>query len=138
MEATHDDRHLHLAAEPDAATFQRGMAVQWPQVNSLAYHWPMIADEGRNGCFDKALDRAIKAMLAAGKSPHVLDIGSGTGLLAMMAARSGAARVTSLEMVPALAAVARHVSAALRLNHRGDGHWRQRLQPQTLVTAVHL
>ena len=41
----------------------------------------------------------------------MLDIGSGTGLLAMMAARSGATRVTSLEMVPALAAVARHVSA---------------------------
>ena len=38
---------------------------------SLAYHWPMIADEGRNGCFDKALDRAIRAMVAAGRCPHV-------------------------------------------------------------------
>ena len=34
---------------------------------------------------------------------RVLDIGSGSGLLAMMAARAGAEVVHSLEMVPALA-----------------------------------
>ena len=35
----------------------------------------------------------------------MLDIGSGSGLLAMMAVRAGAKRVSSLEMVPAMAAV---------------------------------
>ena len=43
---------------------------------------------------------------------RALDIGSGSGLLAMMAARAGAQDVVSLEMVPALAAVARHITAA--------------------------
>ncbi len=51
--------------------------------------------------------RAIRAYQRAhnGEGPHVLDIGSGTGLLAMMAARGGARQVTSVEMVPAIAEV---------------------------------
>ena len=40
---------------------------------------------------------------------HVLDVGSGSGLLAMMSVRAGADRVSSLEMVPAMAAVARYI-----------------------------
>ena len=42
----------------------------------------------------------------------VLDIGTGTGLLAMMAARAGAAEVVACEMVPDLAELARVVIAA--------------------------
>ena len=42
----------------------------------------------------------------------MLDIGSGTGLLAMMAARGGARKVTSVEMVPAIAEVARQIVEA--------------------------
>ena len=52
-----------------------------------------------------------------GRRPHVLDIGTGTGLLAMMAARGGAAKVTSIEVVPEIAAVARQIVAA---NGYGD------------------
>lgn len=64
------------------------------------WHFPMIADADRNGAYAEAIARA-----APGR--HVLDIGSGSGLLAMMAARSGAAHVATCEMQPVIAAVAK-------------------------------
>ena len=50
------------------------------------------------GAFDRALIAAISQFKSrhGGKAPRVLDIGSGSGLLAMMAARAGASEVHSL------------------------------------------
>jgi type II protein arginine methyltransferase len=48
----------------------------------------------------------------------VLEIGTGTGLLAMMAARAGAAHVFSCEMEPAVALAARDVIARTGLSER--------------------
>ena len=79
----------------------------WPASRSLGYHFPMIADTTRNGCFDRAITNHLRERPAA--ASHVLDIGSGSGLLAMMAVRAGAKRVSSLDMVPAMAAVATHI-----------------------------
>jgi len=59
----------------------------------------MIADSQRNSAFERALRTAVRASLDRTGECHVLDIGSGSGLLAMMAARAGATRVTALEMV---------------------------------------
>ena len=70
-----------------------------------AWHFPMMADAARNDAYDRALRRA-----APGR--RVLDIGAGSGLLAMMAARAGAAKVTTCEMVPAIAAAAREIIEA--------------------------
>jgi tetratricopeptide (TPR) repeat protein len=67
-----------------------------------AWHFPMMADVERNQAYDAALRRA-----APGR--RVLDIGTGAGLLSMMAARAGAVDVTSCEVVPAIAAVARAI-----------------------------
>lgn len=69
------------------------------------WHFPMMADAARNRAYDSALRR-----LAPGR--RVLDIGSGSGLLAMMAARAGAASVTTCEMVAPIAAAAREIIAA--------------------------
>lgn len=92
--------------EEGAALAARGDLVRWPTRNSLGYHFSMIADTTRNGCFDRAIVSALARRPEL--RTHVLDIGSGSGLLAMMAVRAGATRVSSLEMVPAMAAVARH------------------------------
>lgn len=67
------------------------------------WHFPMMQDEVRNQAFLGAIERAIRPNM------KVLDIGSGSGLLAMMAARAGAQEVHSCEMNPAIAAVAEQI-----------------------------
>jgi type II protein arginine methyltransferase len=75
------------------------------------WHFPMMADDARNDAYEQALLRA-----APGR--RVLDIGSGSGLLAMMAARAGAASVTTCEMQPVIAATAATIIAANGLSDR--------------------
>jgi len=77
-----------------------------------AWHFTMLNDAARN----EAYDRAIRAAVRPGD--HVLEIGTGSGILAMMAARAGAARVTTCEANPALADVARQIVAANGLADR--------------------
>jgi type III protein arginine methyltransferase len=73
----------------------------------------MLHDTERNECFDRAIRGAIKRFREEhGRSPVVLDIGTGTGLLAMMASRAGADSVYACEMYEPLAAVAAKVVAA--------------------------
>jgi len=68
-----------------------------------AWHAAMLNDTGRSEAFDRAIRRAVRPGM------HVLDIGAGTGLLAMMAARAGAARVTACESVGILAESASNI-----------------------------
>lgn len=70
-----------------------------------AWHFNMLADEARNSAFDRALAKHVN------KGDLVLDIGTGSGLLAMMAKRAGAEQVVACEMVADLAQVARQVVA---------------------------
>jgi type II protein arginine methyltransferase len=65
----------------------------------------MMNDEVRNQAYDDAIRRT-----ARGK--RVLDIGTGAGLLAMMAARADAAQVDTVEMVSLIAERARDIVAA--------------------------
>lgn len=67
------------------------------------WHFPMMNDGRRNDAYEAALKAAVTA------DSVVLDIGSGSGLLAMMAARAGAARVDTVEVVPAIADVAQKI-----------------------------
>lgn len=69
------------------------------------WHFGMMNDTPRNRAFEQALRRTIRPGM------RVLEIGAGSGLLAMMAARAGAAHVTSCEMVPEVAEVARQIVA---------------------------
>jgi predicted RNA methylase len=76
------------------------------------WHVPMLADLARNRAYEGAIRRA-----AAGGGT-VLDIGTGSGLLAMMAARAGADLVVACEQHPALAETAREIVAANGLADR--------------------
>lgn len=62
------------------------------------WHFPMMNDAVRNDGYDRALGSALQ-----GKKGRVLDIGTGSGLLALMAARHGAQQVVTCEAVPVIA-----------------------------------
>lgn len=73
-----------------------------------AWHVPMMNDTPRNDAFGRAIRRAVAA---CGGNARVLDIGTGSGLLSMMAARSGAASVVTCEAVRPIADLARQIIA---------------------------
>jgi predicted nicotinamide N-methyase len=75
------------------------------------WHLAMLRDDARNAAFARAIGRAVVP------GATVLDIGTGSGLLAMMAARAGAGRVVACEAHSAIAETAREIVAA---NHCGD------------------
>ena len=72
---------------------------------NLVGYGMMIADEGRTGAYAQALERLV--------TPHsiILDIGTGTGIMALLACRAGAARVYAVEC-SAVIDVAREAAAA--------------------------
>lgn len=74
------------------------------------FHLGMLADAARNAAFRRAIERH-----APGRT--VLDIGAGSGLLAMIAARAGASHAFAVEANEALAETAREIVAA---NGLGD------------------
>lgn len=71
----------------------------------LGWHAAMLLDEVRVGWFARAIAAAVRP------GDVVLDLGSGTGLLAMLAARAGARRVYAVEQSP-IAEMARDLIAA--------------------------
>ncbi|MDI1482749.1 50S ribosomal protein L11 methyltransferase [Polyangium sp. y55x31] len=76
------------------------------------WHFAMLNDHERNRAFERALEIAI-----GGSQCTVLDVGSGTGLLSMMAARAGAGAVFTCESVATIARLARRIIAENRLDH---------------------
>ena len=70
-----------------------------------AWHIPMINDDERNAAYERALKRAVTP------DSLVLEIGTGSGLVAMMAARAGARQVVTCEAVPILAELAKETVA---------------------------
>lgn len=70
------------------------------------WHFPMMNDTYRNNCYEKALQKAVKP------ESVVLDIGSGSGLLALMAARAGAKQVYTCEKVKVVANMAQRIVEA--------------------------
>jgi type II protein arginine methyltransferase len=68
------------------------------------YHVPLMNNAARNAAWDAALRRAI------GPQTRALEIGTGAGMLALMAARAGARKVTTCERSPLLALLAAEIA----------------------------
>ncbi|MEO1628192.1 MAG: 50S ribosomal protein L11 methyltransferase, partial [Bacteroidota bacterium] len=86
------------------------------------WHFTMLADDARNEVYQKALEKAIRP------SDLVLDIGAGSGLLSMMAARAGARQVVACEMQPMLAKAATQIVADNQFADRIQVHALKSLQ----------
>ncbi len=88
---------------------------------SIAYHANMLADTVRMDAFERALRTVIRP------GDVVLDLGCGTGVLAMLAARAGASRVHAVESMP-VADLARHLVARNGLSDRVKVHYADALE----------
>jgi type III protein arginine methyltransferase len=94
------ETRIHLQAVPASAQLRSRWLPDW--------YVPMLLDRARNDGYRRALGDAA----ALSRPPQtVLDIGSGCGLLSMMAARAGAHRVVGCEISPTLHEVAREIVA---------------------------
>jgi SAM-dependent methyltransferase len=84
------------------------------------WHFDMINDVPRNQEYHRAIVQAVAAtrqQKGNGAEVSVLDVGTGSGLLALLSAKSGATKVTAIEME---AAVARTASMNVARNKLQD------------------
>jgi len=81
----------------------------WFKHNGI--YMPMINDTGRNVYYKRAIEAAVPGKV-------VCDIGTGTGLLSILAAKAGAEKVYSVEMDPGRADFARKIIHKVGLSDR--------------------
>lgn len=81
----------------------------------------MLHDKRRNDAYETAIGHAVRSFRAKhNRAPLVLDIGSGTGLLSMMAAKAGASAVFGCEMFEHMAEIAGGVTGQAVATHQND------------------
>jgi tetratricopeptide (TPR) repeat protein len=93
-----------LAISPTNIAAQQGAYLAISRVVP-EWHVPMMNEQNRNQAYFDALKSMVK------KDASVFEIGTGSGLLAMMAAKLGAKQVTTCESVPLIAETAQQIIA---------------------------
>lgn len=135
--ASVDFANLLAATWPDHPIVRAGVAAfRWAHIPD--YHLRMILDARRNAAYAAA----IAALVEPGMD--VLEIGTGSGVLAMLAARAGAGRVFAVEENPVMLRIARENLARNGLAGRveliegnsGDPQVRRRL-PERSDALIH-
>jgi protein arginine N-methyltransferase 7 len=100
---------LQVRVDETRLFFQTNPPLALHRTHSLpSWYVPMLGDRWRT----EAYGGAIAAALAQQPATLVLDIGSGCGLLSMMAVQAGAQRVVGCETHPAILAAGREIVAA--------------------------
>jgi type II protein arginine methyltransferase len=79
-----------------------------------AWHFPMMNDQARNKSYADAINLAVE------DGSFVVEIGTGSGLLAMMAVKAGAGRVLACESSKTIAEAARQVISANGLEKKNS------------------
>merc|ERR1712071_80525 len=75
---------------------------------SISHYCDMLHDIERNELYRKAIEKTVKHMLKNGQQVDVLDIGTGTGLLAMFACKvDKSVKARGIEVFPPVAKIAR-------------------------------
>lgn len=100
-----------LRVDPDNLTAKLGAEWLLSQLVPL-WHVPMMNEQERNQAYYAGLQAAVRPGSA------VFEIGTGSGLLAMMAARLGAREVVTCEAVPLIAQTATRIVARNGLQDR--------------------
>jgi len=93
-----------VALKPDFAEAKANLKAAYRDLIP-AWHFTMLHDRRRNDVYEASIARAVK-------DRRVLEIGTGTGLLSMLAARSGAKSVVTCEAVDVIAERAGQIIAA--------------------------
>lgn len=96
------EQALAIAEEPTARQLRDLLARLVP-----GWHFLLVRDAPRNAAYRAAIDRALTLRPGA----RVLEIGTGTGLLALYAAQAGASEVVTCEVNPLAARAATQVVA---------------------------
>ncbi|XP_065213490.1 protein arginine N-methyltransferase 7 [Planococcus citri] len=101
-------------------------AFDYSQQIARSAYADMLHDTDRNRKYYDALKISIDKVHASGKKAYVLDIGTGTGILSMMAARCGADAVFACEFFKPMSACAEKIIALngfkdkIKVIHKGS------------------
>lgn len=99
--------HMMLTLTTPGSDEEKRNAIRMSLMHQVpGWHYTMLQDRARNEAYDLAITKAIQRL---GGNARVLDIGTGSGLLSMMAARAGAKYVIGCEGKKPIADVAKYI-----------------------------
>lgn len=96
-----------LRVDPDCLGAKENLRALYDRI-VMRWHFLMLNDFSRNMAYANAIDRAVSLR----PNCSVLDIGSGTGILSMMAAKSGAEMVRACDFNETLFSLSQDIVAA--------------------------